>query len=284
MVKLVNFMNKKINMIFRLSLQARSLMISSLNRFRMICSKNKKGSAVVEAVALVPMFLCAICTLLVIGEMLLTQMQIKYTVSETAGRYAASEAVFENNKIMETAELYQTFYSLLENNQLFECCIVGGRTGIIVSGKKEEEHVKVTATYLLKVPVPYYKEISFPVKCTIQKRIFSGYVEHEGEEEERDPVVYVTEHGTVYHRTMTCSHICLKVSGRTSIENITAHSSLKPCKKCITSGETYTTIYMTVEGDAYHSTLSCSGLKRTVKAIRLSEVEGMRECSRCGNP
>lgn len=284
MVKLVKSMNLKINMIFRLSLQARSLIISGLNRFRMICSKNKKGSAVVEAVASVPIFLCAICTLLMIGEMLLTQTQIKYTVSETASRYAASEAAFENNKIVETAALYQIFYSLLEKNQLLESCIVGGKTGIVVSGKQEEEHVKVTAAYLLKVPVPYFKGISFPVKCTIQKRIFSGYMEHEGESGEKDPVVYVTEYGTVYHRTMTCSHICIKVSDRTSIENITDHSSHKPCKKCITSGEIYTAIYMTVKGDSYHSTLSCSGLKRTIRAVRLSEVGGMRECSRCGAP
>lgn len=237
-----------------------------------------------EAVAAVPMFFCAICTLLMIGQMLITQTQIKYTVSKTAGMYACHEPGLKNNQIIDNLEVNKDFYSFLDENQLCKNCIVGGKTGIVVFGKKEENYVSVTAVYLLRVPIPYFKSISFPIKCTIQKRIFSGYLEHEGESTQEDPIVYVAKYGKVYHTEMTCSHICIKINDRSSIENIMAISSYEPCKKCIKPGNKYTTLYLTVNGDAYHSTLRCSGLKRTIRAIRLSEVGGMRPCSRCVTP
>lgn len=36
-------------------------------------------------------------------------------------------------------------------------------------------------------------------------------------------------------------------------------------------------------GDCYHSTLGCSGLKRTIKAVRLKDVGRLRPCSRCAS-
>lgn len=41
-------------------------------------------------------------------------------------------------------------------------------------------------------------------------------------------------------------------------------------------------LYITNQGDCYHKDLGCSGIKRTVRMIRLSEVGTRRPCSRCG--
>ena len=40
-------------------------------------------------------------------------------------------------------------------------------------------------------------------------------------------------------------------------------------------------VYITKEGNCYHSERSCSGLKRTVRQVAMSQVQGRACCIRC---
>ena len=52
-----------------------------------------------------------------------------------------------------------------------------------------------------------------------------------------------------------------------------------PCEKC--GGDGSGIVYITNEGDRYHNTIECSGLKRSVRCVPLSEAGGRAPCSRC---
>lgn len=100
-------------------------------------------------------------------------------------------------------------------------------------------------------------------------------------------MVYVTKNGRVYHRDAGCSHLQL------SIETVSCQEAAKarnqegaryfPCERCGKGTEKNGgTVYITAEGNRYHGTLSCSGLKRTVYSVPLSRVGDLPPCSRCG--
>lgn len=85
------------------------------------------------------------------------------------------------------------------------------------------------------------------------------------------------------YKNASCSHICLKITGNAAIQNIVHSSKYAACEKCIHKGSSLSAIFVTAYGDCYHSTLGCSGLKRTIKAVRLKDVGRLRPCSRCAS-
>ena len=105
----------------------------------------------------------------------------------------------------------------------------------------------------------------------------------EGKPEEK--IVYMTDYGKVYHKNRGCSYLVL------SIEAIAADSVKEkrnesgecyyPCEYC--NGEGFVTVvYITSYGNRYHLTTKCRGLKRSVKSVHFSEVEGVDPCKKCG--
>lgn len=132
-----------------------------------------------------------------------------------------------------------------------------------------------------------YKPYFIPNRCYLH--IWSGYggslglfAEEAGDSEE--VMVYIAENGTVYHRSSSCSYLDLSITpiDSSQINNSTNSngSHYRSCEIC--GGSIYGVAYVTDYGDCYHSTLSCSGLKRTIRAVPLSEAVGYPACSRCG--
>ena len=107
-----------------------------------------------------------------------------------------------------------------------------------------------------------------------------------GETEEEERMVYVTETGTVYHLSRSCTHLDLAIRPVTSEQlpgsRNASGGTYGACEKCGMLVASQGTYYITKEGDSYHSSLSCSGLKRTVYEIPISQVGDRRPCSRCG--
>jgi hypothetical protein len=54
------------------------------------------------------------------------------------------------------------------------------------------------------------------------------------------------------------------------------------CEYC-GGGEMGSCVYITNEGNRYHNSLSCSGLKRTVTEITRADAKNMKPCSKCGS-
>ena len=158
--------------------------------------------------------------------------------------------------------------------------ITNGLTG------NNEELIRLQKTEKMEspfaiLPIPEGKIVS---ACVIKP--WTGYdVTQAKNRREEDSIVYMTQYGSVYHKDRGCTHLSLSIQGVAVTEVGKKlnkdEKHYTSCEYCKDSGFV-TVVYITNYGDRYHTTIKCRGLRRYVKSVLLSEIEGVQPCSKCG--
>lgn len=151
----------------------------------------------------------------------------------------------------------------------------------------EGDTFEVIVTYAISpwIDVPGFR--SFRMANRYYGHLWTGYEIPVKETDVEQLTVYVTEYGTVYHENRECSHIRLSVQ-ETTLGNALSGTNSRGekyalCEKCkdFTLGET---VYITSQGDCYHYTKECPGIRRIVYSMLKSQTEKYAPCSRCVSP
>lgn len=244
----------------------------------------KRGSITVEAALAVPVFFLAVVSLLYLMELMSVRASIRAGL-QAAGKQAMEDAC--GIPVLMPARLEEDIVHAVGRERLKRSIVIGGSGGIHCEGSYMSAVTgigRLTVSYKVKLPLPMFAVP--PVSCTETMRIkaWTGYEKGVFGHED-DETVYITETGVVYHKDYQCTYLKLSIhmvqaSETASLRNESG-GRYYPCEHC-SRGGTAGTVYITDSGDRYHSSLSCSGLKRTVYAVPLSEAAGKGMCSRCG--
>ena len=244
----------------------------------MRCLNNKRrGSLTIEAALILPAFMICLLTLSSVLLMYLTAMRMQallHTIaSDMAVRIPSGESVTDSLVKDEFTD------GLSDEDIRF---IEGGLDGIDVSAELDDpEFVRLCVKCDL-VPLTGGRFLTVPFERSCIVHCMCGY---ENGFFPEDDYVFITEDSRVYHRNRNCSHIMLTIRETTSGEVTSLRNNngnrYRPCESCHSSLSD-DRLYITTEGNRYHNNINCSGLKRTVRAVRLSEVGNRRPCSRCG--
>ncbi len=181
----------------------------------------------------------------------------------------------------------------LGEEYLSHSCIRDGSGGLSFLRSRimvQADEIDLVASYRVKPFVPGLIAFrDFPMEARYFGHAWTGYEPGGAAGEIKasdDPIVYITETGTVYHRNLNCQHLkhavhCVPIAeAHTATNNFGERYT--PCEVCGGYGNGQGTAYISDGGDRIHSTVNCPGLKRTIYYVHLSEVGGRPPCSLCG--
>ncbi len=243
------------------------------------------GAMTVEAAWILPICVCFFVCLLFLFRVMQVQIVMQKAVTRVSAELAVAMAADDVQG--------QSMAWLLLGRELSHAGSVvdyidGGMTGIRLSQSKwDEDYVSLVVDYQMTCPLTVFGKIKMSMASKAVCHKWIGWTG--GSEGETDNQwVYITETGTVYHRSEDCSYLnlsvkCVPAGGLGEMRNEDGGKYF-PCRRCA-MGENpgkNGNIFITNQGNAYHCRLQCSGLKRTVYRIRLSAVGNRSSCRRCG--
>ncbi len=102
---------------------------------------------------------------------------------------------------------------------------------------------------------------------------------------EAEEMVYVALHGSVYHTDASCSYLSPAVHSMAGSDVESARNDAGgkyyPCETCSWHQNPGTIVYVTNTGTRYHNLGSCTRIEHTYQLVPLSQVSGLSICSRC---
>lgn len=257
----------------------------------------------VEAAILMPFFLMLILSLLSFMEIIRLQNSITMGLREAgtpmtvygyAGDRLRESTQIDLTGIMPNVILTYGYVSDKVNAFVGEDYLdhspLSGEAGAIQyitsSIMERDDQVDLRAVYFAE---PDFNVAFLPKLALVSRyfgRAWTGYqVDGKAQAGNQETFVYVTPNGTVYHMSRECTHLRLSIKS-CPLEEVNQRRNgnggrYNPCTLC-GKKEIVKMVYITTEGDRYHTSVQCSGLKRTIDVIPLSQAGGRTKCKRCG--
>lgn len=247
------------------------------------CISWNQGSLTVEAALALPLFLFVMFGIFSIGRMMHVEQEIGHGMVE-CGKELAIEQMKSAGLLLLDSKM--RIYS--DETYLNQSCLDSGMDGIHYLGsryKEEEQCYYLRASYYCRIAIPLIGEITVPCSQQVKQRAFTGYDWKQGSMQDEDgQYVYVTDSGSVYHTSRECTHLSLSIQVRMDMQDSASwRKDYEPCDRCTRYHEgSIQQVYITSEGRKYHTSITCSGLKRTVTRVKKQETEGRKVCQRCG--
>lgn len=255
------------------------------NTVNKVRSKHK-GSLTVEAALVLPVYLIGMMSLISLFVMLKFYLVAQQAIVDEAQELSISCADGHNVAISDVGE---DILLRIENSDASYSFVKNGESGLSFDGSRlnDTEYLEIVMTYVfcpLGINMLGLGEIPVCQRSVVHIR--NGYERGYLEDEEEEEYVYITENSQVYHKNRECTYLRLSIRkvNASEVENLrnrggAKYYSCEICHSALTDG----ILFITTDGNRYHNRVSCGGLKRTVRAVRMTEVTERRPCTRCGN-
>ena len=270
-----------------------------------------RGSMTLEAAIAVPLFLFFVMNLLFVFEAVRLQSKLQAAVQQ-AGEEVSEAAYYTRFGPSQTTEsegsdetgngeaasflLSETYVRGKITSYLGEAlkknsCVVGGRGGLSLAGSKimtEADRVDLIVSCRVRPFIRILAFPDFPMQVRYCGHAWVGWREGSGGsagDGGGDETTYVTEYGECYHNDPRCIYLNPQIREIpvSEVDHYRSGNGAKyyPCE-CCKPGKTGT-VYITKEGNRYHSDRDCGGIVRHLETMDEEAAKShYRPCPKCG--
>lgn len=244
-----------------------------------------RGSFTVEAAVVIPLVAGFLVSILFFFRVLQIETTI-YSALSYASRKTASFSRISNSETASLAAAEAFFRKAVSGDERIAQYVNGGEMGIsLLASDVSGDYIDLKVSYDVCMPIHFFGINGIPISQESKSRKWTGDVL--GKTADEDRMVYVTSTGEVYHYSRTCNYLdlsirCVKYAEIKGLRNKNEHKYYA-CDRCVAENREYQNVYITDYGTAYHSDLQCSGLKRTIYEVPLSEVGNRTACKKCAD-
>lgn len=270
-------------------------------------SRYQNASLTVEASVAFPVFFFAVLYLIQLfgilrAEVVIAEAGISSARDAAAYSYVAERLADGENAVAETvlnlfhqdiirdAAMTGVFYSRCDKEVLEQASVAQGFSGIWANTETLGDKIKTEVYYRVQPTNVLAQEKG---KYYVMRLVYRNWTGEGGDltggeaDAEEQGIVYMTEHGRVYHIRRDCSYIKIDVTAVLSEaiggKRNASGAKYYACEFCSPVLRNGTQVFITEYGTRFHALSSCSAIKRTVKECVLEEVrESYPACSRCG--
>lgn len=248
-----------------------------------VSASNPCASVTVEAALALTVFMAVMLSLISAAGAVTTYQKV-----QQAAVNAGNEAAAYGDALAGISGVYMLFRREMKSIPTQQEGIVGGMSGVSLFGSyadKEAGVIKMIISYRLKPPLMVIPGLSLKMRHCLYFTVWNGY--HRGKTESGDSncvqTYFIAENESVYHCSAQCSHLRLSISAVKKQDVADMRNSngqrYTACSKCRDAHQCEM-VYITTDGTKYHTSLSCSGLKRTIYQVH--DTGQLKSCERCG--
>lgn len=279
------------------------------------------ASMTVEAALVLPLFLFCICNIIFLLDVVRLQSRVTAALQQTGDQiceyawyreYAAGgtggngDADTERKSGISVPQAAGDILSLafvsgsvrnhLGTEYMDSTCLRGGSRGMSFLGSSilsGNDIVDIRTDYRTRPFIPVLNGPDFKIRSIYYGHAWTGYEigsgTGEAEEGRQDPSgdhVIVAENGVVYHTDPDCIYLNPRVRevDASELDHLRANdgSIYHPCEYCHPSKSG--SVFITPDGDRYHSTRTCSRLTRKTHEETMQEAAShLHACPKCGH-
>ena len=265
----------------------------------------------VEASLVLPLFLFFIFNVLFLIDVIRLQSSVTAALQQTGDKICEyawyREYVSDGDQggiqipqaagdILSLAYVSGEMRGYLGSGYMNSTCLRGGSGGIsylnsrILSG---DDIVEINADYRTRPFIPVLSGPDLSIRSVYYGHAWTGYkvgsgdagAPGEGDAANEERKVIVAENGVVYHTDPDCVYLKphVREADASELDHLRANdgSIYHPCEYCHPSPDGK--VYITPDGDRYHSSPDCSRIRRTTHEETAEEAQThLRPCPKCG--